>query len=253
MNAESCRIVLRPRGPLATFDLVLVFLRAGAGHFGRLFLWTVVPLALLLGLLAWWVDHPSMVFLVVPFVDAIQVPFTLLGARLLFEATASPAEALRSSLSGATLRLLAARAVILPSTLCSFGLLALVVPGLGFLPETILLERGQLGPAARRSLRLGSREPLGAFANVGGRAGLAVWGGLVAELGGQGLLGAFQLGAPLGRLADGDVTPFLVFGILASQPLHALYRLLLYVQARTMAEGWDVQVALWGVRKRRGA
>jgi len=77
------------------------------------------------------------------------------------------------------------------------------------------------------------------------RWGFIVWFGLVGEATGQAMVGfILQLGEPFGALMYGDVTPYLLLGLLVSQPVHAVYRLLLYVDVRTRLEGWDLQVGL---------
>ena len=68
---------------------------------------------------------------------------------------------------------------------------------------------------------------------------------MAAESLGQGIIGfVFQLGAPFGALSSGDATPYLLMGVLLANPVNAMYRLLLYVDARTRSEGWDLQVRL---------
>lgn len=253
MKAESCRLVLRPRDPLATFDLMLVFLRADLRRYAWLFFRTVLPCAVGLTLLEWASGNRYLSLLVlVPLLDVVQVPFTALGGRLLFATDVDPREGLRATLGRATLRLLAARLLVWPLAACTFGMPLLLAPGVTFLPETLILERGALGAALRRASRLGGRDPLASLAASIGRLFLTLWMAAVMEAGGQAVLSTLQLGRPAGYLLDGDLTPFVIFGLLAAQPVHALYRLLLYVQARTLAEGWDVQVALWGLRKGRG-
>jgi hypothetical protein len=72
-----------------------------------------------------------------------------------------------------------------------------------------------------------------------------VWFAVTAEAVGQGLVsGVLQLGTPFGDVLLGEVTPFLILGILLSHPVYAIYRLLLYVDVRTRVEGWDLQVGL---------
>ena len=53
-----------------------------------------------------------------------------------------------------------------------------------------------------------------------------------------------QRGRPLPSALEGVATPWLTAGILASHPVWALWRLLLYVDVRTRVEGWDLQVGL---------
>jgi hypothetical protein len=84
-----------------------------------------------------------------------------------------------------------------------------------------------------------------AIAAAVGWVALTGWGAIVGEAAGQGIVSfVLQLGTPFGEATDGRATPFLLAGMLAVQPLYAVWRLLLYVDARTRAEGWDLQVAL---------
>jgi len=178
----------------------------------------------------------------------VQLPFTVLGGRLLFSDDVSVREVLGASVgmlgSGLTVWCLYVLAVVLGGMMCFWGALFTVVPTL-YLAETTLLERVSLSRALRRSSRLASAHPGTAGAGALGWFGLTMWFGVVGEYGMQGLLGmVLQLGSPFGHLLSGDVTPGLLLGIVAAQPAVAIYRLLLYVDVRTRVEGWDLQVRL---------
>lgn len=256
MRAESCRIVLRPRGVLETFDLVGVFVQANARTLGRLLLFTVVPASVLCGVVAWLAGgHPAAILLPLPLLGVIQLPFTALAGRLLFSRTAHPWE---QGIRGVPLQVLpllaVARLGLAVASAMTLGLALFLAPGLHFLPEILVLERVGPSRAFGRAMRIGAHEPLAAFAGAGARVFLTIWSALVFEALGQLVLGTgLQLGEPFGALWNGEVTPFLLAGMLVAQPLHALYRLLLYIDARTRVEGWDLQVALWSVRPREAA
>jgi hypothetical protein len=111
--------------------------------------------------------------------------------------------------------------------------------------EAALLERIGAGRGLRRSVRLAAHATMHAIAATLGWGALTAWGAIVGEAAGQSIVSfVLQLGTPFGTAMDGRATPWLLAGMLVVQPLYAVWRLLLYVDARTRAEGWDLQVAL---------
>ncbi len=49
---------------------------------------------------------------------------------------------------------------------------------------------------------------------------------------------------PFDGITKFKVSPWVLGGILAANPLLAVYRMMLYLDVRTRVEGWDLQVAL---------
>ena len=89
MNPFACRIVLRPRSPFESLDLALCLLREDAGLFARLMLVVLLPVALILAPTVlyptshdWDAVRLALLVLAAP---ALQVPFTQLIARRLFD------------------------------------------------------------------------------------------------------------------------------------------------------------------------
>jgi len=249
MNPNLCRVALRPRNPLEVFDLCMVFVRASLGPMLRLAAvgvgipWVLLSVAAVLSQGAWWV-----VLLPLPLFPLLQMPFTLLGGRLLFREEATARQALAESVRGLGRLGVVAGAGLVGGLLslftCGYGYIP-VFAGLLYLPETALLER--VGPrrALRRALRLAGGNVGIALVGSTARLFLTVWMALVCEGFGQALLDTtLQLGQPVGSLWTGQITPFLLLGILLAQPIHAIYRLLLYVDVRTRIEGWDLQVGM---------
>lgn len=249
MNPNLCRVVLRERGPLEVFDLAVRLLRAHPGPALRLLLATVALPALGFSVAAWLTDgHWALLPATLPLFPLLQAPATLLGGRLLFSDQVRVRDALREvarrpiALGVATLQ----RGVASLAGLVAFGVgLPFAMAATAWLTEAALLERVDASRGLRRSLRLSGANPGVAAAAVAGQLGLTAWGALVGETAGQGLVGfVLQLGEPFGSVTGGRVTPYLLAGVLAAQPLIALYRLLLYVDLRTRVEGWDLQVGL---------
>jgi hypothetical protein len=178
----------------------------------------------------------------------IQAPFTLLGGRLLFDESVSVgdiASDLRARAWPSWIPSLAIAFAAFVGSVASCGVIAVSLLFLVFLPECALLERVDPRRGLRRSWRLSSGAPGGAIAGAIGRWVLAAWCASVAEASGQAVVSyIFQANLPIPSALDGFATPWVLLGLLASSPLWAIWRLMLYVDARTRVEGWDLQVGL---------
>jgi len=248
VNPHLCRIVLRPRGPLEVFDLALTLIRTHPRPFLALTAWAVVPATLLLAVSCWTTDgSPALILAPCLLAPVVHAPATVLAGRILFSERATLRESL-AELGGRLVPLALAWAQIAATTLgvlLSCGLLVLLTPAVAWVTETALLERIGASRGLRRSVRLASHAALNAIAAALGWFALTSWGAVVGEAAGQGIVSfVLQLGTPFGALTDGRATPWLLAGMFAVQPLYAVWRLLLYIDARTRAEGWDLQVGL---------
>lgn len=248
MNPYAVRVVLRPRSVNEVLDLAAVLLREHAPALLRLSILVLVPVQLALEGLSLVGEEPwlgmAAGWMLLPFV---QLPFLLFGARALFE----PNVGLRLVLHDLwdrrweLLGLTALTAVAVALATCSALMFSFVLLPLIYLPQTVLLERRGVAAGAGRAMSL-----LGAqfVSTVIGAAVVTVatlWGAVVGEGAGQAMVGfVLQLGEPFGALWYGDRTPYLLSGTLLIQPLLALFQLLLYLNARTVTEGWDVHLAV---------
>lgn len=250
MNPNQCRVALRPRGPLEVFDLALRLVRANPADMLALGALTVLPPWVALSALCLAVegDPEVMVPVLAVAVLPLAAPFAVLSGRLLFSerfpVRAVVVDLLRHLGPLVWAWLVQVAILVVGVVTCGLGWLAGHSVWL-FVEETSLLERVGAGRSLQRSLRLASAHPGAALAGTLGRVVLTAWCMAVAEAGGQALLGTvLQLGSPFGSALDGIVTPWLVLGAVAAQPMFAVYRLLLYVDVRTRVEGWDLQVRL---------
>lgn len=246
MNPNACRVVLRRRGPLEVFDLSLRFFQAHAATFARLFAVTVLPWAPVAALLCWWTDGaPALALIPLVAAPALQAPATVLAGRLLFAERVRVRDVLAE-----VVRRPAATATVVGSWwlpwLLGCGVLAWL-PAMRWCwaTEVALLEEAPPGRVGTRSARL-ARLHIGVAASaVFGWYALTAWGAVAGEALGQAVTGTLlQLGEPFGNALDGRVTPFLLLGMFLAQPAYGVARLLLYLDVRTRAEGWDLQVAL---------
>jgi len=249
MNPNLCRIALRPRGPLEVLDLGMALMHARALPILKLLVLLVGPLFGLCLALCWFFEgHVALLLLPLVAAPFLQAPFTVLTGRLLFSDEVSLWTVFTGVFRAAPQLLAAWVAELLGwvFTLGSCGYGGLVVqPALLYFTETALLERVGPGRGLRRSLRLAGGHVGIAVVGAASRWGFMAWFALVSEATGQLLVGfVLQLGEPFGGLQYGDVTPYLLLGLLVSQPIHAIYRILLYVDVRTRLEGWDLQVGL---------
>ena len=249
MNPNLCRIALRPRDPAEVFDLVFRLVCERWRPMGILLLVTTLPW-LVVATVGCVLTHGHWGLLALPIGAAplIQAPFTMLTGRALFDDHVRVRDVLRETF-GVLPGLLAAWfvwAVGVGLDVLTCGLaLPLVEPGLAYMSETALLERVGMGRGLRRSVLLSTSQPGTAIVVALSWWLLSLWCAVVGESAGQAIVGAvLQLGQPFGSALDQQVTPYLIAGLLVAQPLHAIYRLLLYVDVRTRLEGWDLQVAL---------
>ncbi len=249
MNPYLCRVVLRPRNPFEVFDLAFRFLQVHWRPLVTLGSWLLlVPWALLsVGSL---VTGGSLLWAAVPilFAPVLQVPFTVLAARLLFQDEVRPGAALRESLrlAGPWAAAVALRGLVYAISAVPCGmLLPPAHVGALFQLESALLERVEPTRALRRSFLLATSEPIAVITAGLGSWCVVLWCALVGEAAGAVLTNSvLQIGTPFGTVLQGWATPWLLGGLLLAHPIVAIYRLMAYVDVRTRLEGWDLQVRL---------
>ena len=249
MNPNQCRVVLRPRGPLEVLDLAMRFSRESWQPLFRLAAYMVLPFAIPLAVAAWFLEgHWALLLAPLLLGPIIQAPFTLLGGRLLFAEAVPLWPTVKDTLRLAPVLLggwlATSVALALSGITCFYGA-PVAQMSLMYITETTLLEQAGVGRGVSRSLRLAGAALGTAGVAAMARWGLLIWFALVGEAVGQSAVGfMLQLGEPFGSLFGGQITPFLLTGMLLSRPAWAIYRLLLYVDVRTRTEGWDLQVGL---------
>jgi hypothetical protein len=250
MNPDQCRVLLRERGPLEAFDLALRLIRVRWRPFVRVLIPSLLPLFVFGFVLAWLLDgHPALLALPLVAAGPLQGLFTATTGHVLFaddqDITLREVVGTVTGRLGPALVAWATYGLAVAVSLLSCAVVLPVVQGaLLFVTEAALLERVSPGRGLRRSLRLSVADPLVAAAGVVGWWVLTLWCGAVAEAGGLALESVLQVPALFGSAMDGKVTPYLLGGLLAAQPLFAVYRMMLYVAVRTRSEGWDLQVRL---------
>lgn len=247
MNPHACRVALRPRGPLEVFDLTLRLLRAHAGTWLALILVTTLP-PIAVGSIVALALPAAQPFVVLAFpvvAPLLQAPATVLAGRLLFADRVRVRDVLAEvwRRGGA---LLGATGAWWLAAAFGCGLFSwLTALPLAWTAEAALLEQVGFGRVLRRSSSLALANIGVAFSTSLAWYGLTAWGAVVGEASGQGLVGTvLQLGEPFGNATDLVLTPYVIAGAALVQPVYGAYRLLLYVDARTRNEGWDLQVAL---------
>jgi hypothetical protein len=249
VNLGVCRIVLRPRGPLESLDLGVRLSRAWWRPTATLAAVGLLPAWVACTALAWAVGwHWAAALAPLALGPLLQPPFTLLFGRLLFTEDVS-AGALRAALrerasSWALATGLGWGGALVAALSCG-TLSAPLALGLLYVQECAILERVAADRAVRRSLRLSGGHTAHAVAGGLGSWLLTAWIAATLEVSGQAVLGPIlQTEWVLPNLWAAQCGPLLLAGLLASHPVWALWRLLLYVDVRTRVEGWDLQVGL---------
>jgi len=254
VNLGAAAVVLRPRSLGEILDLAC---RLSFSVAFRLYLalTALVLLPCLAGCLAlrhaaeWaW---PSVWAVAISLGALAQGVFTLAVGRLLFSEALGARQVLRLFLRRlpSYLGMLTASRVLLGLAASPFFLgLPFAWPRLLHVHEASLLEGAGATDSIRRSGRFVAGRGGGAFAILLAllftQAGFVI----VTEVLGQGLVDeVLQLGKPFGELFKQGGSAYALVGFFLSVPYVATARFLAYIDARTRADGWDIQLRFMNV------
>lgn len=248
MRLEQATVVLRPRTAAEVLDLALRWgASVAAPVWLRLAPWVLLPpLALVVWLRfgAGWSPQATWIT-AAALASAVQAPFVVAAARLLFE---------RSVRVRAVLAATVARApAFVPAFTASGLLMALGTVTVLFAPrswavgafvhETSLLEGNGARRALVRSHRLAQRRLVGTLQMMLALLGVRVAAVVLADaLGGAVLDHALQVGRPFGDLWEDGVSLSALVGLFSAVPFVAAARMLAYLDLRTRLDGWDLQL-----------
>jgi hypothetical protein len=259
VNLGASAIVLRPRTLAEVLDLACrLCVSLAFGLYARLS--AVLLLPILAGCLAlrYTAGWPWEVVWAVAVGAAgiVQGVFTVAVGRLLFSEALGVGQVLRlfgRRLGSYLAMLFLSRALLAMACLPFFLGLPFVWPRLAFVHEASLLENAGPAEAMRRS----NRFVAGRVANVLGvvLALLVTQAGVVitTELLCQALVSeVLQLGKPFGALFSDGGSPFALAGLLLSIPYASTARFLDYIDARTRADGWDIQLRFMAIAAAEG-
>jgi hypothetical protein len=261
VNLSACTVVLRPRTVAEICDLTArVALNSAASTNVRLAAWTLLPTFVVLVSVfyarsyfavdsVWWLW-----LLALPIAAWLEAPFTLALSRQLFGESPSVRETLRlyrQRFVSFTWASIVKNVIFAFSGVMLLGLGPFVTwPSGNLMNEASLLE-GASGVEAWTRSKLLVRQSTSSFGGAFAIFSTRVVFILGAEALGQTLVGdVLQLGKPLGELFEQWFTPFAALGLLASVPVTATMRFLTYIDTRTRADGWDIQVKLMAVAAR---
>lgn len=255
MRLDRAAITLRPRTVAEVVDLAFrLTFSIALPLYAKLAALVLLPI--LAGAVAlryaagwdWWV-----VWLFVVFASVVaQGVFTVAAGRLLFSEDLRVREVM-----GVYLRRLPSYFfalvfgeifLVVTATISLLVALPFVWPSVVFVHEASLLEGAGPFAAMTRASRFVRGRGVPTFGLLvlllGGQAGAL----LIGELLGQSVVDAvLQLGKPLGSLFETGGTPFALAGFLLSVPFVATARFLQYIDTRTRADGWDIQVRFLAV------
>lgn len=256
MNLGDSAVVLRPRAMSEIADLAfrLCFSLAFPLYL-RLSFFSLLPALGLCLTLHYWADFTwAQVWLVaILLVPVVEAPFSIAISQLMFSPTIGPRPvfALVRKRFGSLLWSLVIRAVGgLIGVLTLFILLPFVLIRLLMLDEACLLEGLSASRAYQRSHRLVESRGAGSgFLLVILLGMIRIGSVILTELTVDGLLGdLLQLGRPLGWLFSDGGSPFSLAGFFLAIPIVATVRFLYYIDTRTRADGWDVQLRFHRIR-----
>jgi len=255
LNLGDSAIVLRLRSLPEIFDLAfrLIFSIA-SGLYARLSLFTLLPLYIACMVMRYaanvsWGKVWLFALLVEPLLEAV---FTVAVSQVIFTPTLRPRTilALFAKRAGAFLGSLFVRLFgLFIGLITLLTLMPFVGVRLLLLDEACLLEGLSGGGAYERAYRLVAMRTGDAFwmllLMLGARFAFVfvaevLFDGLVSDL--------LQLGRPFGYFFSDGGSPAALFGFLLSAPYVATARFLFYIDTRTRADGWDIQLRFSAIR-----
>jgi hypothetical protein len=254
MNLGASAIVLRPRKIAEVLDLACRFsISVAFGLYARLTVLILLPVlagCLLLRYAAGW-RWLAVWAVAVAGGSVVQGIFTVAVGRILFSEALGAGQVLRlfgRRLGSYVGMMLIGRTLLAASCLPLFMGLPFAWTPLFFVNEASLLEGAGAFDALRRSSRLVGDRPFPVFGALLSLLLTQAAFVLTAELLGQGLVAeVLQLGKPFGSLFSDGGSPYALAGLLLSVPYVATARFLTYVDARTRADGWDIQLRFMAI------
>lgn len=249
MNLTASTIVLRPRSVAEMMDLTcrLTFSQS-LGIYLRIAALTLLPLyvAMLALKYAVGLDWLAIWLIALPLAVWVEGAFTIAASRILFGEQPTARAVMRLfgkrlwSYTGAML--IKAFYLALGLAMCGIGVFVMWPNGV-LVPEASLLEGASASEAWPRSKRLvtqrASDSVAALFALIASQVGFVVG----FEVLGQSLLDdILQLGHPFGEIWKEGGAPFALLGLFLAAPFAATARFLHYIDTRTRADGWDIQV-----------
>lgn len=258
MNLGDSAVVLRPRTISEIADLAFrLCFSVGFRLYLRLAFMTLVPAFVLCLALYYfaeltWPQVWLVAIVVTPFVEAI---YSIAVSQLMFSPTLGPKPvfALLRKRFGALIWSLLIRLVGgIIGMITLFILSPFVVIRLLLLDEACLLEGLSGHRAYERSFRLVENRGAGSGFLMVSLLGLIRVGCVIlAEFTCDGVVGdLFQYGRPFGWLFRDFGSPASLAGFFLAIPIVATVRFLFYIDARTRADGWDIQLRFHGIRVR---
>lgn len=253
MKLDRAAIVLRPRTVPEIVDLAFRLSCSFAlPLYSKLAALVLLPIfagAMALRYAAKW-EWFGVWMITIAAASIAQGVYTVAASRVLLPDDRSVGAVLRAfgrKLFSYLMALIASRFILGASALVVVGIPFAWV-GLLFVHEASLLEGAGPAQACQRASRFVRGRGWNAAALLilllAGQFGAV----LVVELLAQGLLDeVLQLGKPFGSLWQDGGTPFAILGFLLSLPLVSTARFLHYIDTRTRADGWDVQVRFMAI------
>ncbi len=253
MNLLEARVVFRDRSVSDVLDLALRFVAVHAWTYVKVAAWSLLPfLAIALGagrLLGW----PLAWAVALPLAVVLEVPFTVLASRLVFEDDIRARDVLARAVREIP-RVLVARVIALVAIVVGFA--CLVLPGfwiasvLLFVSEAMLLEQAGIAQAITRAQRVAASAVSEVLVGLLVLSLVPILAVLLADVGGRTLLGEllqFRPPRPVWTEYGGALA---TTGLFLQVPYLATARFFLYLNVRSRTEGWDIQTrfAVLGAR-----